>query len=72
MTRKRLLAANHRLDRTMEKMHAQSLKTAKLSHRARKRKNLNLDNEESDIDTDMDNSVRPEYEQMLFRKKKTP
>jgi transcription initiation factor TFIIIB Brf1 subunit/transcription initiation factor TFIIB len=66
MTRKRLLAANHRLDRTMEKMHAQSLKTAKLSHRARKRKNL-MDNEESDIDTDMDDSVRPEYEQMLIQ-----
>jgi transcription initiation factor TFIIIB Brf1 subunit/transcription initiation factor TFIIB len=67
MTRKRLLAANHRLDRTMEKMHAQSLKTAKLSHRARKRKTNLQDNEESDIDTDMDNSVRPEYEQMLIQ-----
>jgi transcription initiation factor TFIIIB Brf1 subunit/transcription initiation factor TFIIB len=61
LTRKRLLAANHRLDRTMEKMHAQSLKTAKLSHRARKRKPLD---EESDIDMD---HVRPEYEQMLIQ-----
>lgn len=62
LTRKRLLAANHRLDRTMEKMHAQSLKTAKLSHRARKRKLLG--DEESDIDMD---HVRPEYEQMLIQ-----
>jgi hypothetical protein len=61
LLRKKLLAANHRLDRTMEKMHAQSLTTARLSHKARKRKLLD---DESDIDID---HVRPEYEQMLIQ-----
>lgn len=64
VTRKRLLAANHRIDRTMEQMHSRSLKTAKLSHLARKRQ---LRDDESDLDTVETSSILPEYEQLLMQ-----
>jgi transcription initiation factor TFIIIB Brf1 subunit/transcription initiation factor TFIIB len=61
LARKRLLAANYKIDRKMEQMHKRSLNTAKLSQQARKRR---LQDDETDVDVD---NVRPEYEELLIQ-----
>ena len=59
-TRKRLMAANRRMDRKMEKMHARAVETAQLSCRLKRK----LKTEELD-DSELD--VRPEMEQMVLQ-----
>mmetsp|Transcript_20308 Transcript_20308/g.43947 ORF Transcript_20308/g.43947 Transcript_20308/m.43947 type:complete len:624 (-) Transcript_20308:405-2276(-) len=58
MTRKRLLTANQRLDRQVEKRHAAEIKIATLSLQIQKQR-------QSRANGDGDESVRPEFEQLL-------